>query len=258
MLFLWVREESKEDKINSRINKHNERAQQRKAEEVAHIPMGGKAAKVEEGKPRRATKEDTKVKTPAKAKKMTAAVKPDSEQLKLDVEQPKAEAKKPRAGAKGKTTKKVEPKVETPTTEIKTPKKRQTSTKKADTVATNVAKAVEPKKEKVKVKRGRKPKNTNEALADFVCLLSDTNISESAVKEIIGMISNKRAAKKAVERDQEDFKKALDALNHEERNATLTGVPVGTEKHDKLIKDAEEKGAKYERFKALASKKFGI
>lgn len=222
------------------------------------LDKAAKATAPKASKINKATEESAKVKTPAKAKKATTAVKPDSEQLKLDVEQPKAEVKKTKAGAKGKTTKKVEPKVEQPVA-AKNSKKttKKTSTKKADVVANNVAKAVEPEKEKVKVKRGRKPKNTNEALADFICLLSNTNISESAVEEIVEMISNKKAAKKAVDKEYKEFTKAADALNKAEEVSAKTNVPLNPELRDKLIKRAEKKGERYEHFKALADKKFG-
>ena len=221
-------------------------------------PKLDKAAKAAEGEPKKVEKEPAKVKTPAKAKKATAAVKPDSEQLKLDVEQPKAEEKKTKAGAKGKTTKKVESKVETPTIEKKTSKK--TSTKKTDVVAKSVAKAANPKSSKKKatkkkqtVKVSRKPKNANEALADTLCLLADTNISEAALMDIVEMMSNAKIAKRAVEKEEHDFNDAANALNHEVEMSAKTGMPINPE----IIKKAEEQGKRYERFKSLADKKFG-
>ena len=220
-------------------------------------PKLDKAVKAAEGEPKKVEKEPAKVKAPAKAKKATATVKPDSEQLKLDVEQPKAEEKKTKAGAKGKTTKKVEPKVETPTAEKKTSKK--TSTKKTDVVAKSVAQAAKPKTPKKKatkkqaVKVTRKPRSTNEAIADMLCVLANTNISEAAVEEIVEMISNRKVAQKAIEKEEKGFADAANALNHEVEMSAKTGMPVNPE----IVKKAEKQAERYEHFKSLADKKFG-
>ena len=221
------------------------------------VHKSDKVVKAAEGEPKKIEKEPAKVKTPAKAKKATATVKPDSEQLKLDVEQPKVEEKKQKAGAKGKGTKKVEPKVETPTAEKKTSKK--TSTKKTDVVAKSVAQAVKPKASKKKatkkqaVRVSKKLKNVNEALADTLCLLADTNISESALTSIVEMMSNAKLAKKAVEKEEHDFNNAANALNNEVERSAKTGIPVNPQ----TLKKAEEQAERYEHFKSLADKKFG-
>jgi hypothetical protein len=55
-----------------------------------------------------------------------------------------------------------------------------------------------------------------------------------------------------------EFTKAVDSLNKVEADSAKTNIPVDSERVEKLAKNAEEKGAKYERFKALASKKFGL
>jgi hypothetical protein len=186
-------------------------------------------------------------------------------------EAPKAEKKTTKKATTKKTTKKTkelkveEPKVETPTAKKNTSKKvtKKTSTKKADSVAKSVANAVTPKSSKKKttkkkaVKVARKPKNTNEAIADMLCVLANTNISEAAVEEIVEMISNKKAAKKAVDKEYKEFTKAADALNKAEEVSAKTNIPLNPELRDKLIKKAEKKGERYEHFKALADKKFG-
>jgi hypothetical protein len=72
------------------------------------------------------------------------------------------------------------------------------------------------------------------------------------------MISNKKAAKKAVEREYERFKQAADQLNRVEEIKAKTRVsPVSPEQHDQMIKKAEEAGNKYEQVKASAERKFG-
>ena len=140
--------------------------------------------------------------------------------------------------------------------------KKKASSSDLNQAASTVAQNTQPEEQKelvhVRPRGGRKPKNANEALADFVLTLADTNISESALEEIVEMISNAKAAKKAVARDKEDYNNALKALDHAERNAILTKVPVNKEETSKLAQDAEAKGERYEKFKALAQKKYGI
>ena len=153
------------------------------------------------------------------------------------------------------------PKKEAPVAEVNTDELNNTSKKVAGEVTGNSTKKKTTKKKTTKKvaakKTTRKPKNSNEALADFICLMADTNISESAVEEIIEMISNKKAAEKAVERDYQEFSKAADALNKVEETKAKTGIsPVSTEQHKKMMEKAAAKGARYERFKALADKKF--
>ena len=168
-------------------------------------------------------------------KKENKKEKTDSEQLKLDVNTPKAK---------------------------KTSKKDGKSNSKLNQASTTVAQNTESEKELVSVRprgrRGRKLKDTNEALADFILTLADTNISESTLEEIVEMIANKEAAKKAIERDKKSYDSALNALNHIEKNALITKVPVDKEELSKLAKKAQEKGERYEKFKALAQKKYGI
>lgn len=166
-------------------------------------------------------------------KKENKQEKTDSEQLKLDVNTPK-----------------------------KTGKKGGKSNSKLNQASTTVAQNTESEKELVSVRprgrRGRKPKDTNEALADFILTLSDTNISESTLEEIVEMIANKEAAKKAIERDKKSYDSAVNALDHAERNAVLTNTPADKEELGKLAKKAQEKGERYEKFKSLAQKKYGI
>lgn len=109
------------------------------------------------------------------------------------------------------------------------------------------------------VKVSKKKQNKNEAFDELINLLNGTTISETLLKEITEMKSNKEAARAAVERDYKDFTKAVDALNKVEETKARTGLsPVSPEQHDKMLKKAEEKGARYERFKSLADKKFGL
>ena len=233
--------------IKARVERHNKRAEDVKRAESA-VPMGQRKEESKEDKiASRVAKHNER------AQKIKAEEAP-STPMSGKVEEPSKEVKVSKSKATKKSAIKATSKVDS---EKKIPKKKQTSTKKADTVATNVAKAVEPKKEKVKVKRGRKPKNTNEAIADFVCLLSGTNISESAVEEIVEMISNKKTAKKAVEKEYKEFTKAADTLNDLEKMSAKSGLPLDKEKYEKLAKKAEKKGERYEHFKALADKKFG-
>ena len=72
------------------------------------------------------------------------------------------------------------------------------------------------------------------------------------------MISNKKAAKKAVEREYGRFKQAADQLNRVEEVKAKTGIsPVSPEQHNQMIKKAEEAGTKYEQVKASSERKFG-
>lgn len=180
-----------------------------------------------------------------KAKKVTT--KPKSEQLKLEVEPPKVENKE-------KNNQTTKPEVSKQKTSKTTRKAKTSSLKKA---AKKVITDAEQPKELVPAKRGRS-KKTNEALEEAIKLLTYTNISEEALVEIVEMISNKKAAQKAVERDYEKFKKAVDSLNDVEVMKARTGYsPVSQEEHDKMIKKAEDLGSHYERFKSLSDKKFG-
>ena len=200
---------------------------------------------------------------PAKASTEAPKAEVKAEEPKVEkTEAPKAEKKTTK-----KTTKKTkelkveEPKVETPTAEKKTTKKttKKTSTKKADSVAKSVASAATPKSSKKKttkkkaVKVTRKPRSTNEAIADMLCVLANTNISEAAVEEIVEMISNKKVAQKAIEKEEKGFADAANALNKAVEMSAKTGLPINPE----LVKKAEEQGERYEHFKALADKKFG-
>lgn len=91
----------------------------------------------------------------------------------------------------------------------------------------------------------------------FKALMKNTNISESVMEEIVEMISNKKAAEKAVERDYQNFAKNLDALNDLERQKLLTGsYPVSATKKQEMVQNAEKSGSRYERFKALYDKKY--
>lgn len=186
-----------------------------------------------------------------------AKVKKTEEKSKVAKVEVKAEAPKPKT-SKPKTAKKST-KVESEKIKpVAKKSKKKTTTSKLNQASSKIAKAVQPEKEKVTVKRGRKPVNANEAWAELICLLADTNISESALEEIVEMKANKKAAKKAVERDYKEFTKAADNLQRAERNAALTGVPVDNEMMDELSKDAQKKGERYERFKSLAQKKYGL
>ena len=205
-------------------------------EDKAKATLKPKATKPKATKPKATKQNKTKVNKVEPKAEVKPEVKP--EQPKLEVEEPK----KPVTASKTKTS------------STKAPKK--TPTKKVDSVAKKVAKAVNPKKKKTTAKKGRKPKNTNEAIADVFCVLANTNISESAIEEIVEMISNKKAAKKAVEKEYKEFSKAVDALNKAEVLASK-GVVVDPEVHDKLTKKAEKQGERYEHFKALADAKFG-
>lgn len=162
-----------------------------------------------------------------------------------------AKAKKTKAGAKGKTIKTVEP--ETTKTEASkvTRKAKTTSLKNA---AKKVVANAEQSKEKVLVKKGGKKKALEEALE----LIKSTSISESSLMEIVEMISNKKVAKKAVEREYGKFKKAVDSLNDVELIKAKTGIsPVSDEQHEQMLKKAEELGDKYEQVKASSERKFG-
>ena len=209
-----------------------------------------KAVKAAEEPKNKVEKEPAKVKTPAKVKKATAAVEPKSKQLKLDVEKPKVEAKKTKAGAKGKTVKTVEPEPPKVEASKNTRKAKTTSLKKA---AKKVIADAEQPKEKVPIKRGRK-----KALQEALELIKSTSISESSLMEIVEMISNKKAAKKAVEREYNRFTKAVDSLNDVEVMKARTGIsPVTSEQHEQMVKKAEEAGNKYEQVKASSERKFG-
>ena len=152
------------------------------------------------------------------------------------VEQPKAEAK-PEA-----------PKQEAPKAKA-TRKAKTTSLKNA---AKKVVTDAEQPKEKVPVKRGRK-----KALQEAIELISSTSISESSLVEIIEMISNKKVAKKAVEREYKRFSDAANALNKAEETSAKIGVPVNPDTYKQLAKKAEEAGNKYEQVKASSERKFG-
>ena len=235
--------------------------------------------------PKAEKKAETKTAEPAKEapkatanKKTTAKKDSKGEQLKLEVEAPKAEKKtttkksnsKKIAQAQKEAEKVEQPKAEEAPKPKATPKKKTTTatkkkldatTKKVTAEVTNAETkkpaAKKTTKKKVAVKKA-KPKNASEALVSFIDLLTDTNISEAAFLNVVEMISNKKAAEKAVERDYKEFSNAADALNHLEVVKAKTGsYPVSDEQHKKMIEDAAKKGSRYETFKALADKKFG-
>ena len=192
-------------------------------------------------------------------------------------EAPKAEkkttAKKTTTAKKIAQAQKEAEKVEQPKEEVattaKTPKKSTTATKKKTTTTTKknldattkkVAAKVTTDKKKATTKTAKKAvkKSANEALAEFIFLMADTDVSESTMGEVVEMLSNAKLAKQAVERDYKEFSKAADALNKVEETKALTGAsPVTPEQHKKMIENAAKKGERYERFKALADKKFG-
>lgn len=134
-------------------------------------------------------------------------------------------------------------------------KKAASKAKSAGKKVAKIIKDAETPKEKVTAKRGRK--KANEALEDVITLIAATNISGSSLVEIVEMISNKKVAEKAVEKEYQEFTKAANALNKAEEMSAKTGVPVDPEVKEKLAKQAEEKGERYEHVKALADKKFG-
>ena len=220
------------------------------------------------------------------AVKMGTGTKPASDKSIEKPEPPKAEAPKtePTAAKASKAKKTAAPKAakkvapqpepEAPKAEVNQPKvskvasgkqaAKKVAAKKSlvknakSAVAQAVAAAEEPKKEVVPVKRGRKKVSANEALKEALKLIESTSISESSLMEITEMISNKRAAKKAVEREYKKFEKAMNSLNKAEEVKAKTGVsPVSPEQHDQMVKQAEELGNKYERVKASAERKFG-
>lgn len=91
----------------------------------------------------------------------------------------------------------------------------------------------------------------------FKALMKNTNISEGVMEEIVEMISNKKAAEKAVERDYQNFSKQLDAINKIERQKVLTGSSsISPEQEQAMMDKAEKAGSRYERFKALYDKKY--
>lgn len=220
-----------------------------------------------EDKSKRDQKKEKKAEKNSISAALDNAFKPRAEVKAEEPKVEKTEAPKAEKKTTKKTTKKAkelkveEPKVERPTAEKKTPKKttKKTSTKKADSVAKSVANAATPKSSKKKttkkkaVKVTRKPRSTNEAIADMLCVLANTNISEAAVEEIVEMISNKKVAQKAIEKEEKGFADAANALNKAVEMSAKTGLPVNPE----LVKKAEEQGERYEHFKALADKKFG-
>lgn len=209
------------------------------------------ASKAQEQPKAEASKAKAK-KTEGKPKVAKAGVKVEAPKAEVKQEAPKSKTSKPKTAKKST---KVEAEKIKP---VAKKSKKKTTTSKLNQASSKIAKAVQPEKEKVTVKRGRKPVNANEAWAELICLLADTNISESALEEIVEMKVNKKAAKKAVERDYKEFTKAADNLQRAERNAALTGVPVDNETMDELSKDAQKKGERYERFKSLAQKKYGL
>lgn len=223
------------EKAKSAINQPTglDKLKQMRADMVKHAVEMGTSPKVEqpkaEAKPEAPRQEAPKAQAKAKTTSKPKATAPKASK----VEQPKAEALKQEA-PKAKTTRKA----------------KTTSLKNA---AKEVIANAEQAKEKVPVKRGRK-----KALQEAIELISSTSISESSLVEIIEMISNKKAAKKAVEREYGRFKQAADQLNRVEEVKAKTGVsPVSLEQHDQMIKKAEEAGNKYEQVKASSERKFG-
>jgi hypothetical protein len=188
-----------------------------------------------------------KVEKKTTAKKTTTAKKIAQAQKEAEkVEQPKEEV-----AITAKTPKKA----------TATKKKTTTTTKKnLDATTKKVAAKVTTDKKKATTKTAKKAvkKSANEALAEFIFLMADTDVSESTMGEVVEMLSNAKLAKQAVERDYKEFSKAADALNKVEETKALTGAsPVTPEQHKKMIENAAKKGERYERFKALADKKFG-
>ena len=244
-----------EDSKPEQSKVEGEHKEKQPIEGVRRLVQAQKA--VEDAQKKAETKDTNKKATKAsqtstKAKKVTT--KPKSEHLKLEVEAPKVENKE----KDNQTTKPEVSKKTSKTTSKKTSKTtRKAKTSSLKKAAKKVIVDAEQPKELVSVKRGRS-KKTNEALEEAIKLLTYTNISEEALVEIVEMISNKRAAKKAVERDYEKFKKAVDSLNDVEVMKARTGYsPVSQEEHDKMVKKAEDLGSHYERFKSLSDKKFG-
>lgn len=211
-----------------------------------------KAAKVEQPKAEETQEapkaEATKKKTTTTKKKSTTNKDIEQAQKEAEnVEQPKEETSKKKTTT---TAKKI------------TKKTKEKLDKGAEEVAKTVEKPAASKKKTTTTKktttRASKKKTANEALEKFNSLLVSSNVSEAIIGEITEMISNKKAAEKAVERDYKEFSKAADALNKVEEKKAITGSsPVSPEQHKKMIEKAAEKGARYERFKALADKKFG-
>ena len=189
----------------------------------------------EETKQEEQPKESTRRKRKSTVNKDIEAAQKEAE----EVEQPKEETtEQPKTTATRRTTKKTKEKL--------------------DTEAENVVNTVRKKTKKTTKKSSKKKKTANEALEEFTSILKSSNVSEAIIGEITEMISNKKAAEKAVERDYKEFSKAADALNKVEETKAITGAsPVSPEQHKKMLEKAAKKGARYERFKALADKKFG-
>lgn len=230
---------------------------QEKEERIKKAVEMGTGPKVEKKEAPKAA-ETTTTEAP-KAEKKTAAKKATAK---------KTTTAKKIAQAQKEAEKVEQPKEEAVTT-AKTPKKATTATKKKTTTTTKknldattkkVAAKVTTDKKKATTKTAKKAvkKSANEALAEFIFLMADTDVSESTMGEVVEMLSNAKLAKQAVERDYKEFSKAADALNKVEETKALTGAsPVTPEQHKKMIENAAKKGERYERFKALADKKFG-
>lgn len=262
------------DKVHNGNNKPTGLSQlrQEKEERIKKAVEMGTGPKVEKKEASKAA-ETTTTEAPKTEKKTTAKKSSKGEQLKLGVEVPKAKKKTTTTAKKIAQAQKEAEKVEQPKEEVattaKTPKKSTTATKKKTTTTTKknldattkkVAAKVTTDKKKATTRTAKKAvkKSSNEALAEFICLMADTDVSESTMGEVVEMLSNAKLAKQAVERDYKEFSKAADALNKVEETKALTGAsPVTTEQHKKMIENAAKKGERYERFKALADKKFG-
>lgn len=177
------------------------------------------------------------------------AEQPKPEQLKMDFNK-SAEDPKPSAEVKQPESTKT----------VRKTNRKKPSVKKAKNAVAQAVVAAEKPQEAIPVRRRGRPKKVtaNEALEEALKLIKSTSISESSLMEITEMISNKRAAKKAVEREYKKFEKAMNSLNKTEEVKAKTGVsPVSPEQHDQMVKQAEELGNKYERVKASAERKFG-
>lgn len=133
--------------------------------------------------------------------------------------------------------------------ELKTPKKENKTSKKGSGQLALPLGA--PKK-----KRGRPKKKVeaNEAWDEVISLLKASTISEKLLKEISEMKSSASLAKKALDRDRNDFNKAMEPLER----VVASKVPISSEKQKRVIANAGDKAAHFEKMKSLAAKKYGI
>ena len=194
-----------------------------------------------------------------KAPKPKASSKPKEEkvkQTKLNFEQP------------------VETTAETPkeAPKPKTPRKRATGTKKSTTGKLNASakkvakdeqtdtKPETPSKNKPKGKRKPKtPKSTNEALAEVICLLADTNISESILEFVIdtvneGKVFNEQNRVKVVEKKKGAYEEALKKLDQAVEKGARTHTDQVT---PAMVDKVSHAGLSYETAKTNTEHKYG-